>query len=119
VALACPPLRALLEIMAHGRTASGEEPDGDGRARAVRPRHLLASAWYAARLDAQQSEDERRWTRHVQSLELFLDQPHYADVAARLGIRGRLIHAQRELARLSSPAYRASLVGTLGRQPLD
>jgi hypothetical protein len=81
--------------------------------------HLLGSAWYAARLDTQQAEDQRRWTRHVQSLELFLDQPHYADIAARLGIRGRLIHAQRELARMSAPAYRAGLVGTLGRQPLD
>jgi len=118
-ALACPPLRALLEIMAHGRTASGEDLAAPGVRQLFGREHMLASAWYAARLDAQQSEDQRRWTRHVQSLELFLDQPHYADIAARLGIRGRLIHAQRELARLSSPAYRSSLVGTLGRQPLD
>ncbi len=118
-ALACPPLRALLEIMAYGKTASGEELSAPSVRQLFTRDHLLTSAWYATRLDAQQSEDQRRWTRHVQSLELFLDQPHYADVAARLGIRGRLIHAQRELTRISSPAYRASLVGTLGRQPLD
>ncbi|MBL9205406.1 MAG: hypothetical protein JNN01_10000, partial [Opitutaceae bacterium] len=50
--------------------------------------------------------------------ELFLDQPHYADVAARLGILNRLTHARSELAKVSSASYLASLTGTLGVQPL-
>jgi hypothetical protein len=105
--------------MVHGKTAAGEELGSAAVRHLFTREHLLGSAWYAARLEAQQAEDQRRWTRHVQSLELFLDQPHYADIAARLGIRGRLIHAQRELTRVSSPDHRTTLVGTLGRQPLD
>jgi hypothetical protein len=52
----------------------------------------------------------------VHSLELFLDQAHHADVAARLDIPGRLRRAQAELASVRSTAFRASLVGTIGAE---
>ena len=117
--LACPPLRALLEIMAHGTT-----PDGQGlQSPAVRQlftrQHLTGSSWYADRLQASQRSAQHRWTQHVHSLDLFIDQPHYADVAARLGIHDRLVHARNELARVSSPEYLASLAGSIGVQPLS
>lgn len=58
IALACPPLKALLEIMAYGKTADGlglESPE----VRALFTREsVLASDWYAARLDAKQRGDE-------------------------------------------------------------
>jgi hypothetical protein len=54
----------------------------------------------------------------VKSLEAILDQDHYADVATRLSLKPRLAHAKAELGRVQSPAYRKSLDGTLGVQPL-
>ncbi|HEY0944617.1 MAG TPA: hypothetical protein VGD81_05090 [Opitutaceae bacterium] len=116
--LACPPLRALLEIMALGATSDGRDLNSPEVRALFTREHLMASNWYAARLDAKQKSDTALWQRHVQSLELFLEQPHYADVAARLGIKDRLAHARQELARVSSREHRASLHGTLGLQPL-
>lgn len=116
--LACPPLRALLEIMAHGRTSDGQGLQSASVRQLFTREHLVGSNWYAERLKAKQSSDKHLWEQHVQSLELFLDQPHYADVAARLGILNRLTHARSELAKVSSASYLASLTGTLGVQPL-
>ncbi len=117
IGLACPPLRALLEIMAHGKTSDGLTlADKEVRERFSRE-HLFQSSWYAARLDAKQRSDEQLWSRHVESLDLFLDQRHYADIAQRLGIRERLVRAQAQLQRVTSAEYRKVLTGTLGVQP--
>jgi len=119
VDLACPPLRALLEIMAHGTTSDGHGLQSPAVRQLFTQEHLTGSSWYAARLQANQRSAQHLWTQHVHSLELFIDQPHYADVAARLGIPNRLARARNELARVSSPDYLASLVGSIGVQPLS
>jgi len=54
----------------------------------------------------------------VQTLEAYVAVPANADIVERLGLRARLEAARTESARAASPAYRASLVGTLGVQPL-
>jgi hypothetical protein len=118
ISLACPPLRALLEIMAHGKTADGLGADAPAvRARFTRE-HLLASDWYAARLDAKQALDAARWRRHAAALDAFVAAPANADVVTRLGLGVRLASARAEAARVAAPEYRQSLVGTLGVQPL-
>ncbi|MFZ4538763.1 hypothetical protein [Propionivibrio sp.] len=119
ISLACPPLRALLEIMAHGKSEQGhglESPE----VRSLFTREcVLASNWYAARLDAKQRSDEARLTRAVASLYEFLDRPDNAGVATRLGLAARRAKAQGERVRVGSAEYRAGLVGTIGLQPLD
>jgi len=118
IAMACPPLRAVLEIMVNGRTSGGQSL-GDNSVRELFTRdHLMASDWYRARLDAKQMLDSQLWRKHVESLELFIDRPGCADVAERMKIRDRLSHAKAGKARVESPAYRESLIGTLGVQPL-
>jgi hypothetical protein len=118
IALACPPLKALLEIMVEGRTSAGHGLDSPEVRKLFTREYLLASDWYAARLERKQQVDTRLWEENVKSLERFLDQPHYADVATRLGLAERLRAAREELARVKAPAYREGLVGTLGAQPL-
>lgn len=119
ITLACPPLKALLEIMAHGKTEAGytlESPE----LRAMFSREsVLASDWYAARLDAKQRRDEARLTRAVASLYDFMDRADNADATTRLGLAARRLTAQSERVRVGSAEYRAGLVGTIGRQPLD
>ena len=119
IAMACPPLKALLEIMAHGKTAAGQGLDSPEVRGLFTRAHLLGSDWYRARLDAKQTAETTLWTHHVKSLETVLDQDGYADVIARLSLKSRLAHAKTELARVKSPAYRKSLDGTLGVQPLE
>ncbi|MET0261380.1 MAG: hypothetical protein ABW223_00680, partial [Rariglobus sp.] len=116
--MACPPLKALLEIMAKGKTAAGHGLDSPEVRDLFTREYLIGSDWYRARLDAKQKNETALWKHHVKSLETILDQDHYADVAARLTLKPRLIHAKTELERVQSPAYRKSLDGTLGVQPL-
>ncbi len=119
IALACPPLKALLEIMAHGRTAEGLDLDSPELRAMFSRESVLASDWYAERLDAKQRADEKRLTRAVASLYEFIDRPDNAGVVTRLGIAERRAHTQTERAHAGSPEYRAGLVGTIGLQPLD
>lgn len=58
IALACPPLQALLEIMAKGRTAGGLGLDSPELRSLFTRQSVLASDWYARRLDAKQRADE-------------------------------------------------------------
>ena len=115
---ACPPLKALLHIMAHD-TYEGKRLD-DPEIRALFTREsMLASDWYQARLESQQARDVDAWTSHVDYLERFLERPTHADVAARLDIEQRLTDAKAELTKVSSPDYLTQLIGTIGRQPID
>ncbi|HRC60302.1 conserved hypothetical protein [Candidatus Propionivibrio aalborgensis] len=118
VSLACPPLRALLEIMAHGRTAEGHGLESAEVRSLFSRESVLASDWYAARLDAKQRRDEARLTHAVASLYEFLDRTDSAEVASRLGLSARRAQAQGERVRVGSAEYRAGLVGTIGLQPL-
>jgi hypothetical protein len=115
---ACPPLRALLEIMAHG-TSQGRTLDDPGLRALFTRENLLASDWYRARLQALQINDRRLWTRHVQYLDRFLKVPSLADEAERLGIGQRLESARKILAATDSPDYAAGFTGTIGAEPIS
>jgi hypothetical protein len=118
VGQACPPLRALLEFMAHG---SGEVRSLDDPAiRGLFTReNLVASDWYRARLAARQGVERRLWTKHVLYLDRFLKMPSLADEAARLGISERLTRARSRLSDIDAPGYAESLQGTIGAEPLQ
>ena len=70
VEAACPPLRALLEIMAHGSYQRKGVDDPEIRAMFTREA-LLASDWYRERLRVKQQRDVALWQRHVHALEEF------------------------------------------------
>ena len=118
VELACPPLRALLEIMAHGTSAGGHGLEAKEVRGLFTREHLMSSDWYAARLDAKQRGDVALWGRHVRTLEAYNGNPANADVVRRLGLGARLDAVRAEAGRVATAKYRASLVGTLGAQPL-
>jgi hypothetical protein len=105
--------------MAKGRTESGLGLDSPELRAMFTRKSVLASDWYAARLDAKQNADEKRLTRALASLYEFIDRPDNAGVVARLGIAARRTQTQTERVRAGSPEYRAGLVGTIGLQPLD
>ena len=117
VELACPPLKALLHIMAHGQYEGRDLSHAKIRSLFMRD-SMLACDWYAERLRAKQSVDARLWQRHVNYLTKFITKPNYAAEAIRLRIEDRLHRARLELKRINSAAYLDELRGTLGAHPL-
>jgi hypothetical protein len=97
VEAACPPVKVLLHIMAHGHYEGRDINDPSLRAMFTREA-LLASDWYRERLRVKQQRDIALWSRHVETVG--------ADVAGP------------GLARVSSPDYLQELVGTIGADPL-
>lgn len=113
---ACPPLKALLHVMAYGEFEGKKISDPEIRSLFTRE-SLLASDWYKARLDAKASVDQALWTRHLSYLEEFLGKPSYQSELKRLKIESRITKAKEMLAQVTSPEYRASLVGMIGTDP--
>jgi hypothetical protein len=114
--VACPPLKALLNLMAYGEFEGKTITDPAIRALFTRE-SLIASDWYQARLDAKAGVDQALWKRHVAYLETFLAKPNYHSELKRLRIEERIEEAKATLARVSTPAYRASLSGMIGADP--
>ena len=117
--LAIPPLRALLEIMASGATAEGHDLDSNEVRCLFDRQSVLNSQWYAERLDSKQQWATKRALDVVDRLEGFAAQPENVEASERLDVPSRVAAARAELDRFSSADYRAALVGTLGRQPLE
>jgi hypothetical protein len=114
---ACPPLQALLHIMAYGHHEGRDAHHPAVRSLFTRE-SLLASDWYQERLATKQQRDVALWERHVRSLSEFLARAGHRDEAQRLGIGARLEHARAELDRVSAPAYLTALAGTIGADPI-
>lgn len=110
---ACPPIKVLLTIMAEGNYQGMDERHPKVRALFTRD-YLLASDWYALRLQTKQQRDIELWQRHCSSLQNFLKLETHIDVAESLNIKRRLKDAIDKLAHIRSDAYLESLRGTIG-----
>jgi hypothetical protein len=114
---ACPPLRAVLHVMAHGHYNGRSIKDPEIRAMFSRD-YLIHSNWYKARLVKKQKREINLWTRHVKYLQEWVDRPGYEVEANRLSIFHRLEEAKKQLVYVGSDQYIKSLVGTLGADPI-
>jgi hypothetical protein len=114
---ACPPLRALLHVMAYG-SWEGKDANHPEFRRLFTREALLESDWYQQRLEVKQARDVALWQRHVRYLGEFLGLPSHREEAQRLGIIARLETAKRELERVSSSQYLHELEGTIGADPI-
>jgi hypothetical protein len=114
---ACPPLKALLHIMAYDEWDGKKLSDPELR-NMFKREALLESDWYKERLHVKQSRDVQLWMRHVEALKVFLQRSEYQAESERLGLEERLKHAERQLERVSSLDYLQDLVGTIGADPI-
>ena len=110
----CPPLRALVNIMAHGEHEGLKESAPEFRALFTREA-MLESEWYQRRLDVKRDRDLRQAERNVAYVETFAGEN---GVSESLGLDRRLAAARKELARVSREDYVNWLRGTLGADPL-
>ena len=114
---AVPPLRALLEIMIDGTSREGWDLTSPEFRALFERENILSSSWYAERLDAKVARDTRQARQAIEDLTRFYTAENNEEVVERLNIEGRLAEARAWLDKVSSPAYREHLVGTLGLQP--
>ncbi len=114
---ACPPLKALLHIMASGSYQGKDVHHPDIRTLFTRE-SLLASDWYRQRLETKQARDILLWLRHVAYLESFAQRASHQDMAARLDIPARLEAARAKLEQVKGKVYLESLRGTIGADPM-
>ena len=115
---ACPPLRTLLHVMAHGHYDGKSVHDPAIRAMFTRE-SLLKSDWYAQRLKTKQLRDVTLWKRHVEYLGAFATDRRNSDDVEPLKLWARLDVAREQLARASSAGYAQSLAGTVGADPMN
>lgn len=113
---ACPPLKALLMIMARGSYEGKDAHHPEIRAMFTK-QQLLHSNWYRQRLAAKHRADVELWKRHIQYLDAFLAKPTYREESQRLDLTARRKLAAAELQRVISGSYLDSLVGTIGTDP--
>ena len=114
--IACPPLRAILDIMAHG------EHEGYGLdAPEVRDlftrESLLSSDWYRRRLQTRATRQRDHWQRFRQRLEAAIDAAETD--ATQVTLRERLAYVDQRIDEVSDEAHIDTLVGTIGTDPMS
>ena len=111
----CPPLRAIVHIMATGQWQGHDEHSPAVRDLFDRDT-VLASDWYRERLARQQRVETKLLDRHAAALDARMatlaDGPERGTLAKRRG------WVTLERGRVSSADYVAGLVGTLGVDPI-
>ena len=115
--LACPPLQAILRIMAEG-SWHGHDANSPTVRKMFTREYLLTSDWYQARLRKKQEVETKRWSDCVEYLESYLEAPHRAAVAREMRLAARLKFAQEQLEHVQTADYLNELVGTLGADPM-
>ena len=110
---ACPPLQALLHIMAHGHYQGKGVDDPAVRAMFSRD-YLLQSDWYRERLRIKQQRDVRLWNQHSEYLRVQKQNLDEDEVQRHASIDKRLAEAERMIGIVSSSDYLQRLEGTLG-----
>jgi hypothetical protein len=113
VEAACPPLKALLHIMANGSYEGRDVDHPEVRALFDRG-SVLRSDWYQERLRVKQERDIALWRRHIAALDAFRAMRANG---AEIDASERLAIARRELQRVCSTGYLEELVGTIGADP--
>jgi hypothetical protein len=113
VEAACPPVKALLHIMAYGKYDGKDENDPEIRQLFTRE-SLIASDWYRQRLETQQALDVALWTNHRNAVQKFLAS---GLPAPHIDLQARLDSTLEHLKATQSENYVTKLAGTIGADP--
>jgi len=116
---ACPPLYALLHIMAQGHYQGMDAHHPDIRAMFTRE-YLLDSTWYQERLTIKQQRDISLWERHLAYMDKLIQENDERSQgnADALHLHKRRQQALEKLNTIRSSDYLHALIGTLGADPL-
>ncbi|HBA65893.1 MAG TPA: hypothetical protein DCZ48_06905, partial [Methylococcaceae bacterium] len=110
---ACPPLKALLHVMAYGHY-EGKTIDDPAIRDLFTRESLLASDWYRERLSIKHQRDLALWQRHRDIITERLNETENSDPSEYSKLEVKLEKTEAMLAELSQAGYTESLIGTLG-----
>jgi len=113
IADACPPLQALLHIMAHGHFEGKDVHHPFIREMFSRD-YLLQSDWYHERLNIKQTRDTQLWLQHRENLNDQISSLDEDEHDRRSHLSERISKADRMIERVTSKDYLQRLYGTLG-----
>ena len=113
---ACPPLKALLHIMAYSHFEGKNVSDPEIRNMFSRE-YLLSSDWYQDRLLNKQLSDIALFQKHVKYLKNYLVTSLNMDEKEEMQIQQNLKTAEEKLKFLKSTEYLKSLEGHIGLDP--
>jgi hypothetical protein len=112
VEAACPPLKALLNLMVHG-SHEGMSREDPNFVKLFSREATLASDWYQSRLATKQQRETALWQRHLLALE-----GYRGTLASRdFDFESRRRVARERLSHVASSAYLGELAGTIGADP--
>lgn len=110
---ACPPLRALLHIMATGSFEGKDIHHPDIRGLFSR-NAMLSSAWYAERLETKRKIDLNRLERNLRDLRAA---SNHGELSSFPDLQKKIESATATLTAHQNIAYTRALVGTIGADP--
>lgn len=110
---ACPPLQALLHLMAYGEYEGKSIDDPAIRSMFTRE-YLLASDWYQERLRLKQQRDAALWKMNRAYVQQKMNALKEEEAEQRADLQDRIEKAERMIERVSSQDYLDRLQGTLG-----
>nr|CAG4717255.1 unnamed protein product [Naegleria fowleri] len=113
---ACPPLKAVLHVMAYGHYEGKSINDPEIR-KMFTLESLLESNWYKERLATRQQVLLKQLQKSKGYLLNFTKQPHFKDLRGNLKIDEKLDFVEKELARISDNSYLEDILGCLGTDP--
>ncbi|MCJ8332078.1 MAG: hypothetical protein HRT89_12345, partial [Lentisphaeria bacterium] len=114
---ACPPLKALLHIMAHG-DYEGKSIDDPKIRQLFERESVINSDWYKERLSIFQTRYENLWKRHLDYLQQFKGKAHLKDIADQIDIDTKINYVQDCLKDIQTDTFKNNLIGTFGADPL-
>lgn len=116
--LACPPLQAILSIMAFGDHEGKTIDDPEIRNLFTRE-SMLESDWYRRRLAKKKQRDIDHWRSFESRLTDYMNSSLHEEAVGELQLQQRLDYATSMRAGAESPNYEQELVGTLGADPMQ
>lgn len=110
---ACPPLQAVLYIMAEGKY-EGKTIDDPSIREMFTLEYLLQSDWYKERLKIKQQRDAALWQMNKMYLEQKMDETNETDTELWAELQDQMENAEQMLKWVNSDSYLERLQGTLG-----
>lgn len=116
VEMACPPLKALLHIMANGHYDGKGIDDPEIRSMFAFE-SVINSDWYQERLSTFKEVELKRLRKIERNLEIYLARPENDELVESMGIRDRLAYAKRKIEELETSEFESIYKGSLGTDP--
>ena len=110
---ACPPLQALLHIMAYGEY-EGKKIDDPSIRNMFTREYLIQSDWYQERLRIKQKRDAALWKMNREYVEQKMDEMPENETEDWARLQGRIEKADEMFEWVCSQSYLESLQGSLG-----